>query len=45
MASGAADAREVVRTVYADVDERLWPAAELSVRAQLAYLSEQPPRL
>jgi glyoxylase-like metal-dependent hydrolase (beta-lactamase superfamily II) len=43
VASGAADAAEVVRTVYADVDEGLWPAAELSVRAQLAYLSERPP--
>jgi glyoxylase-like metal-dependent hydrolase (beta-lactamase superfamily II) len=43
MAAGATDAREVVRTVYADVDERLWAAAELSVRAQLAYLSELPP--
>lgn len=30
--------RSVVETVYADVDEALWPAAELSVRAQLAYL-------
>jgi glyoxylase-like metal-dependent hydrolase (beta-lactamase superfamily II) len=30
--------REVVRRVYADVDRALWPAAELSVRAQLAYL-------
>jgi glyoxylase-like metal-dependent hydrolase (beta-lactamase superfamily II) len=29
---------DVVRTVYADVDPLLWPAAELSVRAQLAYL-------
>jgi hypothetical protein len=29
---------EVVRRVYADVDPALWPAAELSVRAQLAYL-------
>ncbi len=38
VAAGAADAAEVVRTVYADVDERLWPAAELSVRAQLDYL-------
>jgi hypothetical protein len=25
--------------VYADVDPVLWPAAELSVRAQLAYLA------
>lgn len=32
------DARAVVETVYADVDPVLWPAAELSVRAQLAYL-------
>jgi hypothetical protein len=29
---------DVVRAVYADVAERLWPAAELSVRAQLDYL-------
>jgi hypothetical protein len=27
--------------VYADVDEVLWDAAELSVRAQLAYLAER----
>jgi glyoxylase-like metal-dependent hydrolase (beta-lactamase superfamily II) len=33
-----ADPRAVVETVYADVDPALWPAAELSVRAQLAYL-------
>lgn len=31
---------EVVEAVYADVDPRLWPAAELSVRAQLDYLDE-----
>lgn len=30
--------RAVVETVYADVDPILWGAAELSVRAQLAYL-------
>ncbi|MCP9945230.1 MBL fold metallo-hydrolase [Streptomyces somaliensis] len=30
---------EVVAHVYADVDRSLWPAAELSVRAQLEYLS------
>ncbi|MFV2117416.1 MBL fold metallo-hydrolase [Streptomyces sp. Act-28] len=30
---------EVVARVYADVDRALWPAAELSVRAQLEYLS------
>ncbi len=39
---GALDAAAVVRAVYADVDPRLWPAAELSVRAQLAYLGIDP---
>jgi hypothetical protein len=34
-------ARAVVETVYADVDRALWPAAELSVRAQLAYLRDR----
>ncbi|MBN3932474.1 MBL fold metallo-hydrolase [Streptomyces verrucosisporus] len=32
--------QEVVAHVYADVDRSLWPAAELSVRAQLEYLEE-----
>ncbi len=36
--AGATTAREVVERVYTDVDESLWPAAELSVRAQLDYL-------
>jgi glyoxylase-like metal-dependent hydrolase (beta-lactamase superfamily II) len=31
--------RRVVEVVYADVDPSLWGAAELSVRAQLAYLA------
>lgn len=31
---------EVVSHVYADVDRSLWPAAALSVRAQLDYLRE-----
>jgi glyoxylase-like metal-dependent hydrolase (beta-lactamase superfamily II) len=39
MAAGASDAADVVRRVYADVDPQLWPAAELSVRAQLDYLA------
>lgn len=30
--------RQVVEHVYADVDEKLWDAAESSVRAQLSYL-------
>lgn len=33
-----ASARQVVEHVYADVDEKLWDAAESSVRAQLTYL-------
>ncbi|GAB3967484.1 MBL fold metallo-hydrolase [Plantactinospora veratri] len=38
---GARTAAEVVATVYADVDRSLWPAAEWSVRAQLAYLDHE----
>ena len=38
LAAGDTDAPEVVRRVYADVDPALWPAAEMSVRAQLDYL-------
>ena len=34
----AALPRRIVELVYADVDPVLWPAAELSVRAQLDYL-------
>ncbi|MYU25861.1 MBL fold metallo-hydrolase [Streptomyces sp. SID8352] len=45
--NGYRTAGEVVAHVYADVDRSLWPAAELSVRAQLDYLREhglvQPP--
>jgi glyoxylase-like metal-dependent hydrolase (beta-lactamase superfamily II) len=43
VAAGAETAREVVETVYADVDRTLWPAAELSVRAQLDYLEADAP--
>jgi glyoxylase-like metal-dependent hydrolase (beta-lactamase superfamily II) len=38
--SGHRTVQEVVAHVYADVDRSLWPAAELSVRAQLDYLGE-----
>ena len=38
LAAGDSSASEVVRRVYADVDPAVWPAAELSVRAQLHYL-------
>ncbi len=40
-AAGARTPAEVVAVVYADVDRALWPAAELSVRAQLAHLDER----
>ncbi|WP_461024105.1 MBL fold metallo-hydrolase [Thalassiella azotivora] len=36
--AGCVTPRAVVERVYADVDPVLWPAAELSVRAQLEYL-------
>ncbi|MEV8636749.1 MBL fold metallo-hydrolase [Streptosporangium sp. NPDC051023] len=35
---GATTVREIVEIVYAEVDRSLWPAAEMSVRAQLSYL-------
>lgn len=42
VAAGARTARDVVETVYADVPRDVWPAAELSVQAQLEYLRERP---
>jgi len=39
VAAGDEDAAAVVRRVYADVDPVLWPAAEMSVRAQMEYLN------
>jgi glyoxylase-like metal-dependent hydrolase (beta-lactamase superfamily II) len=42
VSAGAITPRDVVEAVYADVDRALWPAAELSVRAQLEYLTTQP---
>lgn len=41
VAQGANTAREVVEIVYADVGQHLWPAAEMSVEAQLLYLRKQ----
>lgn len=38
LAAGAQTADQIVETVYADVDRVLWPAARLSVLAQLAHL-------
>jgi glyoxylase-like metal-dependent hydrolase (beta-lactamase superfamily II) len=40
-ATGPVTPRSVVERVYADVDPVLWGAAELSVRAQLAFLAER----
>ena len=42
VAAGDRTAREVVERVYADVPREVWPAAELSVEAQLAYLRSRP---
>jgi glyoxylase-like metal-dependent hydrolase (beta-lactamase superfamily II) len=41
-AEGHSTPAAVVAHVYADVPRLLWPAAELSVRAQLDYLADQP---
>jgi len=38
VAAGAVTPRQVVEAVYADVPRAVWPAAELSVRAQLHHL-------
>jgi glyoxylase-like metal-dependent hydrolase (beta-lactamase superfamily II) len=40
LAAGARTPAEIVAIVYADVDRAVWPAAELSVRAQLDYLDQ-----
>jgi len=39
VAGGITDPRGIVEIVYADVPRAVWPAAELTVRAQLAYLA------
>jgi len=36
--SGVTDPESIVRMVYADVPQEVWPAAELTVRAQVHYL-------
>jgi glyoxylase-like metal-dependent hydrolase (beta-lactamase superfamily II) len=38
---GVREPADIVRIVYADVPPAVWPAAELTVRAQLDYLAEQ----
>jgi glyoxylase-like metal-dependent hydrolase (beta-lactamase superfamily II) len=41
LAAGERTLRGIVARVYVDVDRALWPFAEWSVRAQLAYLAER----
>ncbi len=41
LAAGDRTGPEIVARVYADVDQALWPFAEISVRAQLAYLGSR----
>ena len=42
VAAGATTPEQVVEAVYADVDRALWPAATLSVLAQLEHLRGRP---
>jgi glyoxylase-like metal-dependent hydrolase (beta-lactamase superfamily II) len=42
LAAGAETPEQVFEIVYADVDRALWPAADATVRAQLAYLADMP---
>jgi glyoxylase-like metal-dependent hydrolase (beta-lactamase superfamily II) len=42
VAGGAQTAYAVVEDVYADVPREVWPAAEMSVQAQLEYLRTHP---
>jgi glyoxylase-like metal-dependent hydrolase (beta-lactamase superfamily II) len=41
LAAGDSTPAQIVARVYADVDQALWPFAQWSVRAQLAYLAER----
>jgi glyoxylase-like metal-dependent hydrolase (beta-lactamase superfamily II) len=41
IAAGDTTLAQIVASVYADVDQALWPFARWSVRAQLAYLAER----
>lgn len=41
MAGGITEPAAIVEVVYADVPRVVWPAAEMTVRAQLDYLSTQ----
>ena len=41
VAAGASTPEQVVEVVYGEVDRALWPAATLSVRAQLLHLQDE----
>ena len=41
LAAGDRTRSQIVARVYAEVDRVLWPAAELSVLAQLGYLADR----
>jgi glyoxylase-like metal-dependent hydrolase (beta-lactamase superfamily II) len=41
LAAGDRTRKQIVARVYAEVDRKLWPAAELSVLAQLAFLADR----
>jgi glyoxylase-like metal-dependent hydrolase (beta-lactamase superfamily II) len=40
VSAAEAKPKKVVKKVYADIDKKLWPAATMSVKTQLAYLAE-----
>jgi hypothetical protein len=40
VATGVETAADIVAIVYADVPRAIWPAAEMTVRAQLEYLRD-----
>ncbi|WP_250286428.1 MULTISPECIES: MBL fold metallo-hydrolase [unclassified Frankia] len=41
LAAGDSTVRQIVQRIYADVDRALWPAAEMSVRAQIEHLRQR----
>ncbi|NMO03149.1 MBL fold metallo-hydrolase [Gordonia sp. TBRC 11910] len=41
VSAGKAKPMKIVRKVYADVDKKVWPAARMSVKAQLEYLRSE----
>ncbi|ONH37812.1 MULTISPECIES: MBL fold metallo-hydrolase [Protofrankia] len=41
LAAGDSTVRQIVQRIYTDVDRALWPAAEMSVRAQIEHLHQR----